>query len=144
MKDIFFLDQKCKQHLNGFFAISMEFLCIIDDSGKILKSNPVWETKLGYLTPELIDKNLIDLVHPDDVANLILVIKNLSAENESLALSCRLRSNNGNYRFVTWQFQQVDELIYGCAKDLTELYHAKKEAESAVFFKNQTDFSFIQ
>lgn len=137
MNDLFSLNELNHPHLNVFFTISMEFLCIVDDSGKILKLNQNWETKLGYLTPELIDKNLIDLVHPDDVASLILLIKNLSAENKSLTLSCRLRSNNDSYRFVTWQFQWVDGLILGCAKDLTELYHAKKEAESAEFSKNQ-------
>ncbi|WP_373484029.1 diguanylate cyclase domain-containing protein [Acetobacterium sp.] len=137
MNDHFSLNELNRQHLNGFFASSMEFLCITDERGTIMKSNRVWETKLGYLTPALIDKNLTDLVHPNDVANLILVIKNLSAENESLPLSCRLRSNNGTYRFVTWQFQWIDKLIYGCAKDLTELYHAKKDAESAEFSKNQ-------
>lgn len=137
MNDLFSQSEICHQQLNGFFAVSMEFLCITDEGGKIIKSNPVWETKLGYLTPELIDKNLIDLVHPNDVANLILVIKNLSAENESLTLNCRLRSKKGSDRFVNWQFQWVAGLIYGCGKDLTEPYHAKKEAESAVFSKNQ-------
>lgn len=137
MKDFFSLNEKNRQHLNVFFTISMDFLCITDERGGILKANQVWETKLGYLTPELISKNVIDLVHPNDVANLILVLKKLSVENESLAFSSRLRSNNGTYRFVTWQFQWVGGLIYSCAKDLTELYHAKKDADAAKFSKNQ-------
>lgn len=137
MKDFFSLNEQSRQHLNVFFAISMDFLCITDERGGILKSNLAWETKLGYLTPELINKNLIDLVHPNDVANLILALKKLSMENESLALTSRLCANNGTYRFVTWQFQWVDGLIYSCAKDLTELYHANKNAESAEFSKNQ-------
>jgi len=137
MKDFFSLNEQSRQHLDGFFAISMEFLCITDERGKIVKSNHTWETKLGYLTPELIGKNLIDLVHPNDVASLILAFKKLSAENENLALSSRLHSNDGTYRFVTWHFQWVDGFIYSCAKDLTELYHAKKDAESAKFLNNQ-------
>lgn len=137
MNDFFSLNEDYEKHLNGFFAISMEFLCITDERGKIMKSNQIWETKLGYLTPELIDKNLIDLVHPNDVANLILAFKKLSSENKNLALTSRLRSIDGTYRFVTCQFQWVDGLIYGCAKDLTELYYAKKDAEDAEFSKNQ-------
>jgi diguanylate cyclase (GGDEF)-like protein/PAS domain S-box-containing protein len=137
MKDFFSLNEQSRQHLDGFFAISMEFLCITDERGNIMKSNHTWETKLGYLTPELIGKNLIDLVHPNDVASLILAFKKLSAENESLVLSSRLHSNDSTYHFVTWQFQWVDGLIYSCAKDLTELYRAKKDAESAEFLNNQ-------
>jgi diguanylate cyclase (GGDEF)-like protein/PAS domain S-box-containing protein len=137
MNDLFSLNEQSRQQLDGIFAISMEFLCIIDERGEIMKSNRVWETKLGYLTPELSGKNLIDFIHPNDVASLILALKKLSTGNESLTLTSRLRSNNGFYRFVTWQFQWIDGLIYSCAKDLTELYHAKKEAESAEFSKNQ-------
>ncbi len=137
MKNFSSLNEQSRQHLNVFFAISMDFLCITDERGGILKSNQAWETKLGYLTPELVNKNLIDLVHPNDAANLILALKKLSIENESLALTSRLRANDGTYRFVTWQFQWVDELICSCAKDLTELYHANKNAESAEFSKNQ-------
>ncbi|PKM60288.1 MAG: hypothetical protein CVU99_08970 [Firmicutes bacterium HGW-Firmicutes-4] len=137
MNDLFSLNEQSRQQLDGIFAISMEFLCIIDERGGIMKSNRVWETKLGYLTPELSGKNLIDFIHPNDVASLILALKKLSTGNESLTLTSRLRSNNGFYRFVTWQFQWIDGLIYSCAKDLTELYHAKKEAESAEFSKNQ-------
>ncbi|MEO1816902.1 MAG: response regulator [Acetobacterium sp.] len=137
MNDFFSLNEQSRQHLDGFFTICMEFLCITDERGNIIKSNHVWETKLGYLTPELIGKNLIDLVHPNDVASLILAFKKLATENESLALSIRLHSNDGTYRFVTWQFQWVDGLIYSCAKDLTEIYHAKKDADSTKFLNNQ-------
>ncbi|MBI4857588.1 MAG: diguanylate cyclase [Acetobacterium woodii] len=137
MNDFFFLNENSEQHFNGIFSVSTEFLCITDVRGKIMKSNQVWETKLGYLTPELIDKNLIDLVHPNDVANLILAFKKLSTEKKNLSLASRLLSTDGSYRFVTWQFQWVDGLIYSCAKDLTELYYAKKDAESAEFSRNQ-------
>lgn len=137
MNDLFSLNEQSRQQLEGIFNVSMEFLCITNGRGEILKSNQVWETKLGYLTPELLGKNLIDLVHPNDVANLLLALKKLTAANKSLAFTSRLRSTNGDYRFVTWQFQWIDELIYSSAKDLTELYHAKKDAESAEFSKNQ-------
>lgn len=137
MKDFFSLNEKSEQQQNGLFSVSMEFLCITDELGEILKTNLLWETKLGYLAPELICKNLIDFVHPNDTENLALITKKILSQKESLTFTSRLRSKDDSYRFVIWQFQWLDGLIYGAAKDLTELYHAKKDAESAAFIKNQ-------
>lgn len=137
MKDFFSLNENSEQQKNGFFSVSMEFLCITDELGGILKINPLWETKLGYLAPELIGKNLIDFVHPNDIENLTLITKKILSEKERLTFTSRLRSKDDFYRFVIWQFQWIDGLIYAAAKDLTELYHTKKDAESAVFIKNQ-------
>ncbi|MDD3306616.1 MAG: PAS domain-containing protein, partial [Acetobacterium sp.] len=121
MNDIFSLNEKSKQLLNGFFSVSLDFLCITDEQGIIMKTNPLWETKLGYLIPELLGKKLIDFIHPNDLASLVPAIKKLSAENESLALTSRLRSKVGSYRVTHWQFQWVDGLVFSAAKDLTEL-----------------------
>ena len=137
MNDIFSLNEKSKQLLNGFFSVSLDFLCITDEQGIIMKTNPLWETKLGYLIPELLVKKLIDFIHPNDLASLVPAIKKLSAENESLALTSRLRSKVGSYRVTHWQFQWVDGLVFSAAKDLTELYLTKKDVESAEFSKNQ-------
>lgn len=137
MTDFFSLNEKSEQQQNGFFSVSMEFLCITDELGGILKTNPLWETKLGYLAPELIGKNLIDFVHPNDIENLTLITKKIPSQKERLTFTSRLRLKDDSYRFVIWQFQWIDGLIYGAAKDLTELYHTKKDAESAVFIKNQ-------
>lgn len=137
MNNLFSLSKQSRQLLDLFFTISTEFLCIADERGAILQTNQVWETKLGYLNPDLYDKNLIDLVHPNDVPNLILGLKKLTGEKESLTLTTRLHSNFDSYLFVTWQFKWVDGLIFCCGKDLTELYQAKKDAESANFLKNQ-------
>ncbi len=137
MNDNFSPDEKCEQHLNGFFSVSMDLLCIINKEGRILKLNQLWESKLGYQIPELINKNLVDFVHPNDMTNLILMIENISANDELVTLTNRLRSNDGTYRFVTWQLQWLDGLIYSAAKDLTELYHARKDGESAELLKNQ-------
>ncbi|WP_303871266.1 diguanylate cyclase domain-containing protein [Acetobacterium wieringae] len=137
MNNLFSLSKQSRQLLDLFCTISTEFLCITDERGTILQTNQVWETKLGYLNPDLCDKNLIDLVHPNDVPNLILGLKKLTGEKESLTLTTRLHSNFDSYLFVTWQFKWVDELIFCCGKDLTELYQAKKDADSANFSKNQ-------
>lgn len=115
-----------QQLLDVIFSVSTELLCITDEVGEILKTNPVWEMKLGYLLADLIRQNIINFVHPNDSASLILAIKKLPDKNEILSLSTRMRSHDGNYRMINWQFQWKSGLIFCAGKDLTELYHAKK------------------
>lgn len=126
-----------QQLLDVIFSVSTELLCITDEVGEILKTNPVWEMKLGYLLADLIRQNIINFIHPNDTASLILAIKKLPDKNEILSLSTRMRSHDGNYRMINWQFQWKSGLIFCAGKDLTELYHAKKSTEAADFSRNQ-------
>lgn len=137
MKGLFPLNEKSEEHLNNIFLVSTDYLCITDTEGKFLKVNPLWENNLGYSTSDLEGKKLTDFFHPKDKVNFNHILEQLDLQNEIFDFSSRLRSRDETYRIVKWQFRLVDAFIYASAKDLSELYSAKKVAESSLFSKNR-------
>lgn len=112
--------------LENFFDIALDLLCITDMDGNFYQVNKAWESILGHPAETLQMSNLLDFVHPDDMQitlNSLVELKNQKAVHNFIN---RLKSKDGEYRFIEWHSVPVGQLIYASARDIND----RKRAEN--------------
>ncbi len=113
---------QAQENLDRFFRLSLEMLCISDFEGRFLRLNPAWERHLGYPVEELLKKQYMDFVHPDDREQTKEEAAKLRAGHETVSFENRYRSRDGSYRWLQWNsvVSTEDGLIYSAARDVTD------------------------
>ena len=111
------------------FNLSLDLLCILGLDGVFRRANPAFERILGYWPDDLPGRALLDLVHPDDVAETVAQMRRL-AGGEPVSFENRCRCEDGSFKWLAWSINPVREekLVYAVAHDIT----GRKAGEDAL------------
>jgi len=111
------------------FECSLDMFCVADLGGYLKRINPAFARTLGYTEADLVARNFLELVHPDDLAATQTELTKLATGLPTLYFENRCRSKDGDYRWLAWNtFPDVEQsLTYAVARDMTPL----KEAEAS-------------
>ena len=107
--------------------VSQDLLVVADREGKFLSVNPAWTATLGWSKAELIGRTADWLVHPHDADRTRAETARLAGGDRTLRFENRLRHKNGSYCRLSWTAVPDQDLIYGVARDITELERAERE-----------------
>jgi PAS domain S-box-containing protein len=126
------LTNKAEDDFDKFFNLSVDLLCFIQsDSAKFLKINPAFTTLLGYSSKELVNRSILDFIHPEDLANTRkLLTENLKQGDTVINYENRCRCKNGSYKWLEWTSRPVPDqgITYAVARDVTR----RKQADQAL------------
>ncbi|MCH7552830.1 MAG: PAS domain S-box protein, partial [Chloroflexi bacterium] len=127
--------KRARREVDRFFNLAPDLLVIMDMSGFVRRANPAFAKTLGFEEKELTAQNLLDLVHPDDVALTIAHMEELQAGGSLPPFENRVIAKDGSVRWLSWvTLSAMDEgLIYAAARDVTE----RKGWEEEVAQNNQ-------
>ena len=120
---------------NRLWTLSRDIMLVAGFDGVITAVNPAWTATFGWSEAELLSRNFLDLVHPDD---LVETGKAASALGEGTSFSRfdnRYRHKDGSYRDITWTAVPGDGLIIAVGRDVTaeqEKTKALHDAEGAL------------
>ena len=111
------------------FNLSLDLLCVVDLDGRFRRCNPAFERVLGLEPAALPGQQLIDLVHPEDAATTLEMLRRLAA-GEPVSFENRCRCADGSYKWLMWSINPVREerLVYAVAHDIT----GRKATEDAL------------
>lgn len=114
--------------LEGFFDVSIDMFCFLDDSGYFRRLNQEWERTLGFTRDELMSRRFIEFVHPDDRERTLAQNAAVRAGGQAMGFENRYRCRDGSYRWLHWNAtrQPAEGVVYSAARDVT----ARKEAEA--------------
>jgi two-component system sensor kinase FixL len=89
------------EQLRALIENTSDIISIINEDGTIRYESPSVERVLGYRPEELIGKNVLDFVHPDDIAATVGALK-AAFGNAGVAQSTelRFRHRDGSWRVV--------------------------------------------
>lgn len=118
-----------KEHLEQFFNINLDLLCIADTQGNFIKANKEWEELLGYKIEEIEDSKFFDFVHPEDIEKTEKAMQKLGNQEAVLNFVNRYKSKDGNYRFLEWRSKPSGQYIYAAARDITERIEIEQKQE---------------
>jgi PAS domain S-box-containing protein len=120
-----------RAELDKFFTLSLDMLCITDNSGYFKRINPAWEHTLGLSTEELLTRPYRDLMHPDDVPDTNAARAHVAA-GELVHLENRYQCKDGSYRWLSWRAagRGEDGLVFATARDITEQKRRDAELEA--------------
>lgn len=123
---------KSTEELEQFFHVAGDPLCIksIPD-GKFKKVNPAFAKILGYTMEELTSRPVIEFIHPNDLEETSIVIKQ---NDHGIAIKNfvnRYRCADGTYKYMNWSTAPDPDkgLVFAAARDITDLLKAEEEAK---------------
>jgi PAS domain S-box-containing protein len=111
-----------QEELDQLFNLSLDLLCVAGTDGYFKQINPAFERVLGYEAEELLRCSFLEFVHPDDRADTLAAIDQLSRGLPVVDFQNRYLAKDGQYRWLAWRSAPVPEqgLIYAVARDITE------------------------
>ena len=91
-------DRQSAEYFRSLVENAADALLILDKDGIIRFENPSFEKFLGYKPKEFVDKNLRELVHPDDVSLLSKALEGVKKKPDSTAsMRLRIQSKEGTW-----------------------------------------------
>jgi PAS domain S-box-containing protein len=123
--------QRTEEERDRFFTLSLDLLCIASFDGSMRRTNPAFETLLGYSAEDLQLINYVDLVHPDDRAGMRAEMDKIAAGKTLLDFQVRVHCADGSTRWFAWSCKSAPEgtCFYAYGRDITERKRAEAERE---------------
>lgn len=120
--------------LNQFFNMSADMLAISNMNGYFKKVNPAFTKILGYSEEEMLNKPLINFVHPDDRDLTLAELKNVQKGKITTYLENRYIAKNGDIKWLSWTCAPLLEeaLIFSATKDVTEKKKMDEELKNLI------------
>ena len=117
-----------------FFATSVDMLCFLDFNGHFKRLNPAWEQTLGFTRKELMSRQFIEFVHPDDRERTLEQNARVRGGGRALGFENRYLCKDGSYRWFRWNAapDSTEQVIYSVARDVTASKQAEDEREQLV------------
>jgi PAS domain S-box-containing protein len=112
-----------QEHLELFFNLSMDMLCVCDSKGYFVRVNPAFTRTLGHSEEYLLSKPYAEFVHPDDREATAKVMVHIMAGGDAEYFENRYRCKDGDYRWAAWSSSAagaIGGLFYAVARDITE------------------------
>ncbi len=118
---------------NAFFRLSPDLLGIIGHDMKIRHVNPSWNRALGYDEHELLGRDYLSLVHPEDMPRTLKEAGKLMQAGACVDFENRFRSRTGEWRWISWAAtsDQTRGLFYAVARDITRQREMQRELAQA-------------
>jgi len=100
-----------------FFDLAVEMMCIAGTDGYFKRTNPAFESTLGWTGDELRSRQFYDFVHPDDVKSTEREVAKLAEGIPTISFENRYRCADGKYKRLRWSSFPEPEtgLLYAIA-----------------------------
>jgi PAS domain S-box-containing protein len=110
-----------EEQYSRFFSLSLDLLCIAGFDGYFKHLNPAWVKTLGWSIQDLLSKPFIELVHPEDREDTILVAQKIASSVDAICFENHYACADGSYKWLSWNATCFSEenLIYAVASDIT-------------------------
>jgi len=135
--------EKLRLHIDNSFDV----IFTLNSEGRFLFVSPAWERHFGYPVSEVLGKSFIPVVHPDDVAPLVVYLQRvLGTMQPETSPPYRVRHADGTWlSFVANGMPYLDangDLLFdGVAHDITEQLKTENRLQAAL--EEATEARFI-
>ncbi len=114
---------------NQFFELALDLFCVIGPDEYLVRANPAWQNILGYATEEILNRSIVEFLHPDDITRTREAIQQILAGRQVYSFETAWRCRDGHYRTIAWSARAFldTRLIYAVGRDETERIHLENE-----------------
>ncbi len=119
--------------LGMLFDLSPDMLFQLDNDGCILRVSKHLSQVLGYQEGEMLSKNNLDYIHPEDKEHTLKQYQT-AAQHQSVHLfKNRYRCANGSYKSLSWNVSLLpDNTFYASARDITHYLNIQNQLAKAL------------
>ncbi len=122
-------EAESQNNRNRIWSLSRELMVIFGFGGIITAANPAVTRTSGWAEDELIGRNLMALLHPDDLALVAPQLARLTADGVVQNFEVRSRVKDGSYRLIGWTAVADAGSIHAIGRDVTDERAATREIE---------------
>ena len=122
--------RQAEEQRDRFFTLSLDMLCIAGMDGYFKRVSPSFTQTLGYTPDELMARQFLDFVHPDDrAATLAEVEKQFADGMPTIQFENRYQCKDGSWKWLSWKSRPFasEGLLYATARDVTERRATEEE-----------------
>ncbi|MGM0553731.1 MAG: diguanylate cyclase domain-containing protein [Pseudomonadota bacterium] len=118
-----------KHHLDKVLDLLIDTVCVVDAEGRFVFISASCEDLLGYTQEELIGRNMVDLVLPEDRERTLQAATTVMDGNPLVHFENRYVRKDGGVVDIMWsaRWSEADRLRFAVARDITELKHAERK-----------------
>lgn len=118
-----------EEDLERFFTLSLDMLCIAGRDGYFKRINPAFSKTLGYSSDELLQRPMVEFIHPEDLDKTRTEMDRVLQGAFSDHLENRCLCQDGTWKWFWWKAQSIpaEGLIYATARDVTEQKKSQEE-----------------
>jgi PAS domain S-box-containing protein len=122
------------KEFQNYFDYSRDMLCIAGTDGYFKRVNPAFERVLGWTREELLTRQFLDFVHPDDLEKTQQEINRLAQGLPTISFQNRYMCQDGTEKILAWTAHPQPDtgVIYAIARDVTEVEQERKYAEEMI------------
>ncbi|MBD1826736.1 PAS domain S-box protein [Microcoleus vaginatus GB1-A2] len=122
--------RQVEEERDRFFSLSLDLFCIFNLDGYFERLNPAWEKTLGWKEEELLAKQFMNFVHPEE--RRATLRKLWKSGEEMTAFENRYLCKDGSYRWLLWNGVRFNGKVYAAAHDITSRKQREAEVQSAL------------
>ena len=114
--------------LNNVMDLLLDAICIVDLQGNFAYISAAGERIFGYPPGEMLGRNMVDFIHPDDLARTLRAAESIVAGQPLPYFENRYVRKDGQVVHLMWSacWSEADLMRVAVARDITE----RKRAES--------------
>lgn len=114
--------------LDTILDLMLDAVCVVDADGRFIYVSPAFGRILGHESDEVIGRNMIDFVHPDDRARTLEAAHEIMSGLPKPAFENRYLHRDGHVVHLMWSARWSDDrrVRVAVARDIT----ARKRAEA--------------
>ena len=105
------------------WQISQDLLVVVDANGIFKAANPAWESVLGWRPDEVVGKNHLTLVYPEDRPSSQQALDE-ALEGPRPPFEYRCLHKDGSFRWISWVAAPEKDLVYATGRNITAVKEA--------------------
>jgi PAS domain S-box-containing protein len=116
-------------HLQNFFDLNIDFLCIANVNGTFKDVNDTFSRELGFAKADFINTPFTNFIHPDDLESTFLEVKRLSEGRSAIDFENRYVCKDGSYIWLSWRASPDKETgdLFCVARNVTKQKESLKQ-----------------
>ena len=123
-------------HLENFFKLCADLLCVVEFDGAIQRANAAWERTLGFAADAVPGMPFRAFIHPNDWPAVDECLARLARRRRPIGFECRCQTRGGDWRWLEWSVASVrgQKTFFASAREITDRKRAEAEIQKLAAF----------
>ncbi len=113
------VEQRTRER-DRIWNLSADLMAVWRPDGTPEALNPAWEGALGWPAAELLERPILDLLHPADVPITRAAIDTRASGSGTARFDNRVRVRDGGHRWIRWAVRPDAGFLYAIGRDVSE------------------------
>lgn len=112
--------QSERRRANRIWSHARDLMAVVSADGVFRSVSPAWTRILGYALEDVVGHHLDEFIHPDDLDHSIEALEQALDQIDLTGFENRLKTQDGNYRWISWHTSKEEGVIYAYGRDVTQ------------------------